>query len=67
VLNELRLRAEKCLQDGAGQRCVVPMTSKVLDALFLVEDALLTAQYVALGLLQMLKLAEPIQFALLPI
>ncbi|MGY8682823.1 hypothetical protein Q2941_34370 [Bradyrhizobium sp. UFLA05-153] len=65
--NELRLRAEECFQESAGQGCVMPMMLKVLDTLFLVENILLATQQVALSLFKMLKLPGPIHLALLAI
>jgi hypothetical protein len=50
VSDELRLRAEECLQDCAGQTWVMPMMLKVFDALFLVGHVLLATQQVALSL-----------------
>jgi hypothetical protein len=60
VRHELRLRAEECLQEGAGQRCVKPVMFAVLDMLLLGRQELLAAQQMALGLFQMLKLTGPI-------
>ncbi|WP_168195453.1 hypothetical protein [Bradyrhizobium sp. NAS80.1] len=50
VRNELRLRAEECFQESAGQSCVMPMMFKVFDTLFLVANVLLAKQQVALSL-----------------
>jgi hypothetical protein len=50
VSDELCLCAKECLQDGAGQTCVMPMKLKVFDALFLVGHVLLATQQVALSL-----------------
>jgi hypothetical protein len=44
VRNELRLRAEECFQQRLAQRCVMPMTFKVLDTLFLVGNVLLATR-----------------------
>jgi hypothetical protein len=43
----------------------MPAMSEILDTPFLVEDVLLAALQVALGLFEMLKLAGPIHPALL--
>jgi hypothetical protein len=50
VRNELRLRAEKCFQECAGQSCVMAMMFKVLDTLFLVGHVSLATQHVFLSL-----------------
>ncbi|MGY8709237.1 hypothetical protein RAD16_26135 [Bradyrhizobium sp. 18BD] len=51
VRNELRLRAEECFQECAGQSCVIATMFKVVDASRLIRDALFATQEVALGLL----------------
>ncbi|WP_156446778.1 hypothetical protein [Bradyrhizobium yuanmingense] len=58
--DELRLRAEECVQECAGQSRVMPVTFEVLDALLLVGNVLLATQQVVLSLFEMLKLAGPI-------
>jgi hypothetical protein len=51
VPDELRLRAEECVQECAGQSRVVPVTFEVLDTLLLPGNIQLAIQQVALSLL----------------